>query len=184
MRQAAINDVTLQKKFDALFNAKGWVKNYRTAFPLLLVAAKNGHPHAQNLVGYCYNLGFSPHRSSSAAVAWYKKAARKGYSEAMYNLAVCYAEGRGAPRNDQKAFKLNQRAAAAGHAWATCNLGTMYADGIGTKADPVLAVKCWRKVTGKRRQRCGGWQRLVCRHNKCREIAISQVTLALENRLR
>jgi TPR repeat protein len=61
----------------------------------LIATAKNGHPHAQNLVGYYYNLGLGPRRNRTTAVRWYKKAAKNGYSEATYNLALSYAHGRG-----------------------------------------------------------------------------------------
>ena len=93
-----MNNATFRKNYYALFNAAGKVKNYRRAFPLLLIAAKNGHPHAQNLVGYCYDLGLGPKGDAKVAVHWYKKAAQNDYSEAIYNLAVCYEKGIGIPQ--------------------------------------------------------------------------------------
>jgi hypothetical protein len=47
-----MNSATFVQDYYALFDSVRKVKNYRTAFPFLMVAAKNGHPHAQNLVGY------------------------------------------------------------------------------------------------------------------------------------
>ena len=43
-------------------------RNYRKAFPYLLDAAALGYVHAQNLVGYCYDLGLGVKRSKAAAV--------------------------------------------------------------------------------------------------------------------
>jgi TPR repeat protein len=71
----AMNRATFEKDYYALFDSLGKVKDFRKAFPLLMVAAKNGHPHAQNLVGYCYDLGLGPRRNEKTAVHWYAKAA-------------------------------------------------------------------------------------------------------------
>jgi hypothetical protein len=146
----AMNKAKFLSDFDALFDSNGKVKNYRKAFPLLVVAAENGHPHAQNLVGYCYNSGHGgARRNARTAVRWYKKAVKNGYDEAIYNLALCYAHGKGTPKNERKAFHLNQRAAMMGHVWASCNLGVMYAKGVGSKSNPVLAVRWWREAAQK-----------------------------------
>lgn len=94
-----MNKQTFTQEYHALFTSTGTVKNCRKALPYLLVAARNGHPHAQNLVGYCYDLGLATSRNPRAAVRWYKKAAASDYSEAIYNLALCYATGRGTRKN-------------------------------------------------------------------------------------
>jgi len=39
------------------FYGDGVRKNCRKTFPYLLAAAQDNIAHAQNLVGYCYNLG-------------------------------------------------------------------------------------------------------------------------------
>jgi hypothetical protein len=43
--------MNFQQQYNALFTKDGRVKNYGKAFPLLILAAKHGYPHAQNLVG-------------------------------------------------------------------------------------------------------------------------------------
>jgi TPR repeat protein len=143
-----MNIEKFNRDYQALFNSRWKIKNYTKAFPHLCFAAKHGYPHAQNLVGYCYDLGLGTRRDPKAAVHWYKKAATAEYDEAIYNLALCYSRGDGIRKNERKAFDLNQRAAM-GHVWASCNLGTMYAEGVGTKTDPALAVKWWRKAAQK-----------------------------------
>src|ERR1017187_9781678 len=99
-----MNSATFVRDYYALFDSVGKVRNYRKAFPLLMVAAKNGHPHAQNLVGYCYDLGLGTRRSARTAVRWYERAAKNGYIEAVYNLALSYSRGSGIAKNQRKAF--------------------------------------------------------------------------------
>src|ERR1039458_3596712 len=113
-----MSSATFTQNYFALFDTAGEGKNYRKAVPHFLVAAKNGHPHAQNLVGYCYDLGYGPRRNARSAVHWYKKAAKNGYAEAIYNLALSYAHGRGISKDERKAFSLNRQAATIGHIWS------------------------------------------------------------------
>ena len=70
-------------------------KNYRKAFPYLLDAAALGYVRAQNLVGYCYDLGLGVKRSKSAALFWYRQAAKCNHREALWNLALKYEKGEG-----------------------------------------------------------------------------------------
>src|SRR5882724_6167168 len=121
--------MNFQQKYNALFDKKWRVKDYEKAFPLLIFAAKDGYPHAQNLVGYAFDLGLAPARDVKKAVYWYRKAAKGGSTEGLYNLALCYAKGHGVQRDGKKALDLYRRAAKKGHVQASCNLGVMYAEG-------------------------------------------------------
>jgi len=85
--------MNFQQMYNALFDKKWRVKNYRKAFPLLISAAQDGYPHAQNLVGYAFDLGLAP--DAKKAVYWYKRAANSGHPESLYNLALCYSKGTG-----------------------------------------------------------------------------------------
>ena len=80
--------MNFQQMYNALFDKKWRVKNYRKAFPLLISAAQDGYPHAQNLVGYAFDLGLAPARNAKKAVYWYKRAANSGHPESLYNLAL------------------------------------------------------------------------------------------------
>ena len=135
--------MNFQQRYNSLFTKDWRVKNYEKAFPLLIFAAKDGYSHAQNLVGYAFDLGLAPARDAKKAVHWYRKAAEGGSIEGLYNLALCYAKGSGIRKNESKALDLYKLAAKKGHVQASCNLGVMYAEGAGTKPNPVLAVKCW-----------------------------------------
>src|SRR5215813_12204109 len=68
-------------------------KNYRKAFPHLLDAAGLGFVHAQNLVGYCYDLGLGVESNKPLALFWYRQAAKVDHIEALWNLALKYQKG-------------------------------------------------------------------------------------------
>ena len=101
--------MNFQQMYNALFDKKWRVKNYRKAFPLLISAAQDGYPHAQNLVGYAFDLGLAPARDAKKAVYWYKRAANSGHPESLYNLALCYSKGHGVRKDDRKALDLYRR---------------------------------------------------------------------------
>lgn len=65
-------------------------KSYRKAFPYLFEAANDGYIHAQNLVGYCYDLGLGVEKDKRLAAFWYEQAAKGGHREAVANLALHY----------------------------------------------------------------------------------------------
>ncbi len=73
-------------------------KNYRKAFPYLLEAASDGYIHAQNLLGYCYNLGLGVKKDKRLAAFWYEQAAKHDHKEALSNLALLYEKGQGSKR--------------------------------------------------------------------------------------
>ena len=113
-----MKEATFEQKYSAIFDRAGKVKNYTKAFPLLVVAAKNGHPHAQNLVGYCYDLGLGVERNHLIAALWFGRAAKKNHIEAICNLALLHSAGSGVNKNETKAFWLIHQAANMGDAWA------------------------------------------------------------------
>ena len=89
-------------------------RNYRKAFPYLLDAAALGDVHAQNLVGYCYDLGLGVKRSKSEALFWYRHAAKFNHKEALYNLALKHEKGEGVGVNHKKAISFYKKAAELG----------------------------------------------------------------------
>jgi TPR repeat protein len=60
----------------------------RSAFRLMLAAAKLGDTGAQINVGNYYDGGKGVRRNRSAALYWYKRAYRRGYSSAAHNMGV------------------------------------------------------------------------------------------------
>src|SRR5258708_40137029 len=87
-------------------------RNYRKAFPYLSEAANRGEIHAQNLLGYCYDLGLGVEKDKLQAMFWYLQAAKYHHKEALFNLAVSYDMGNGVKANAKKAFSFYKRAAA------------------------------------------------------------------------
>ena len=95
-----------KREYNNLFDSRGVIKNYKKAFPVLVFAAKLGDPHAQNLLGYCYDRGLVTRRNEKAAAHWYKYAAQKNHVEAIYNLGLCYDHGSGVATSAKRAFSL------------------------------------------------------------------------------
>jgi TPR repeat protein len=62
----------------------------RSAFRLMLAAAKLGDRGAQINVGNYYDDGKGVRRSRSAALYWYKRAYRRGDSSAAHNIGVLW----------------------------------------------------------------------------------------------
>jgi TPR repeat protein len=62
--------------------------NLRSAFRLMLAAAKLGEIGAQLNVGNYYADGTGVRRNPSAALYLYKKACRRGYSSAAHNIGI------------------------------------------------------------------------------------------------
>ena len=145
-----MNRAKFVRNYSALFDSSGKVKNYRKAFPLLMVAARNGHPHAQNLVGYCYDWALARVVTKEQRCTGTRKLQRmampKPFTTSLFPL--CAWEGH-LPRMNGKRSNSIRGLETMGHVWACCNLGTMYADGAGTKINHVLALKWWRKAAQK-----------------------------------
>ena len=121
---------------DSFYGSRRRRRSFKNAYPLLLVAAKAGIPHAQNLVGFCLDEGKGAIRDRRAARRWYAKAARAGHVIATVNLAMSYESGvPGGARSSTRTAELYRTAAKRGDACAQCNLGVMYLDGDGVKPD-------------------------------------------------
>jgi TPR repeat protein len=60
----------------------------RSAFRLMLNAAKLGDAAAQHGLAYYYDVGIGVKSSRSSALLWYRRAYRKGYSSAANNIGT------------------------------------------------------------------------------------------------
>lgn len=65
---------------------------FRSAFKLLLAAAKAGDRGSQLNVGYCYDAGSGTRRNRAAALYWYKRAYRKGEASAAHNIGMIWRD--------------------------------------------------------------------------------------------
>ena len=68
--------------------------NLRTAFRLMLAAAKLGNAFAQVNVANYYDDARGVRRNRSAALHWYKRAYRRGSSTAAHNIGVVWRNER------------------------------------------------------------------------------------------
>jgi uncharacterized protein len=96
--------------------------NFRKGFPLILEAARQGHVHAQYMVGYAYRDALGTMKNLTQSRRWRADAAKRNHPRAMFNLALDYDLGRGVRHNPRKAFVLYKRSAELGDKEAQCYL--------------------------------------------------------------
>jgi len=77
-------------------------------------AAEQGHPVAENAVGYMYFHGAGVRRDYRQAGEWFLKAAAQNYALAQLNLGFLYQGGLGVPLNYAEAYKWFTLAAEGG----------------------------------------------------------------------
>ncbi len=140
------------------FYGIGCKKNYKKAFEFLMIAANNGIPHAQNLIGFCYSEGKGIKKDSKSGFKWYRKAvlnkkkhdsSRKNRAIAFCNLAMMCDEGKGVEKNSKLAFKYYKSAAELGDTESQCNLGVLYHEGRGIQQNDKLSIYWTRKAAKK-----------------------------------
>jgi hypothetical protein len=138
-----------------LFYGSGRRNNFKRAYDLLLAAACSGIPHAQNLVGFCFNQGIGVKRNLKKALLWFRKSAHtkrldetthQNHAVALCNLAMMYDQGKGVKEDQCKAFTYYRRAAQLGDIIAQANLGVQYIVGLGVRPDAEKAVYWWKKA--------------------------------------
>ena len=114
--------------------------NLRSAFGLLLAAAKLGDIGAQLNLGYAYdtgNLGIGRNRES--AMFWYKKAYRSGCASGANNIGTIYRDEQRYPQ----AIGWFERAVALGDVGANLEIAKIY---LKDAQNVEKAVKCLEKV--------------------------------------
>jgi TPR repeat protein len=84
---------------------KGVQQDYFESAKWFLRAAEQGHPIAENVIGYMYWRGEGVSRDYRQAVEWFRKAAEQNYGPAQLNLAALYQNGVGVPLNYAEAYK-------------------------------------------------------------------------------
>jgi uncharacterized protein len=94
----------------------------RSAFSLLLRAAKLGDLGAQLNLGYFYNVGIGVKPNRHAALRWYMRAYKRGMSAAASNIGNIYRD----EHNLNKAVQWFERAVQMGEADANLELAKIY----------------------------------------------------------
>lgn len=93
-------------------------KKYKSALPVLRLAAADGVAEAQNNLGILYYHGLEVPHDDVKAVELFTRAARQKFAPAQTNLAVAYEKGHGVEKNFDKAYEWYLKAAEAGYTHA------------------------------------------------------------------
>ena len=110
-------------------------KEYKKAFTLYMIDAKNGDSTAQNALSYLYFNGYGIQKNTDKGMVWLKKSAHNMNKRAQYDLAMMYLLGHNTNVNQSLAFSWMQSASDLGNVEALYNLALMYYQGNGTKQD-------------------------------------------------
>ncbi|NCA70822.1 MAG: sel1 repeat family protein [Sphingobacteriia bacterium] len=85
--------------------------DYSTALAVWQVAAEQGDPTAQSMVGEILERGLGRAPDHATAAQWYRKAAEQGFARAQFSLGALYEKGLGVPRDPVAALDWYRRAA-------------------------------------------------------------------------
>lgn len=105
------------------------------------MAAENGHPDAQYLIGQDYYWGWDAPEDKAMGVSWYEKAAAQGHVEAQAALGDHFHSLKATEADKALAFSWYIKAANAGHSKAQEKVGDAYRTGLGTARDYREAAK-------------------------------------------
>ena len=105
-------------------------KQYEEAFPLMLKAAGQGNPEAQNYVGWMHAKGRGTERNDESAVYWYQQSSSQGNQHAQLNLGRMYEQGLGVQKNPDLARSWYQASAEQGNQYAQLYLGDLLATSL------------------------------------------------------
>jgi len=109
----------------------------RSAFRLMLNAAKLGDAAAQHGVGYYYHVGIGVKPSRASALGWYRRAYRKGYGFAANNVGTIFRD----EGDTERALTWFQRAAKLGDTDANLQIAKILLQEPKRVADAVPFLK-------------------------------------------
>jgi TPR repeat protein len=118
--------------------------NSRSAFRLMLAAAKLGNTMAQVNVGNYYDDAKGVRRNRAAALYWYKRAYRRGHSSAAHNIGALWRK----EQQFNRALAWFLRAVKLGDDEANLEVGKHY---LRVEKNPKKAIPYFQRV------RPSGW---------------------------
>lgn len=130
------------KRAKALYDQK----KYEEALPLLVAAARSGHPESEYFYGVCLYRGHAIPVDKAKAVEWFQKAAAQNVPGALNFMGMCYQLGDGVPCDFVRAVEYYQKAADLGLDHAQSNLGLMYEFGRGVPKNYGKAFEWFQKA--------------------------------------
>jgi TPR repeat protein len=144
----------------AALKGRGLPKSAEQAFQWFQLAADQGYPASQAMLGNMYLRGIGTAkdiengrglvRDFAQAKRWLQQAADQGEADAMAKLAGMYRDAKGVPRDYAQAQHWYRRGAIAGNANAAFNLGRMYEDGLGMERDDAMAAVFYRAAADRK----------------------------------
>ncbi len=135
--------LTIKGKANVLFTCADQEEergNVRSAFRLMLAAAKLGDIGAQVNVGNYYDDAKGVRRNRAAALYWYKRAYRRGYSAAAYNIGILWRK----EKEFNRALAWFIRAVKLGDDEANLEIAKHY---LHNENDPRKAIPYLQRVT-------------------------------------
>ena len=114
-----------------------------------LVAATDGKPEAQMLLGQLYFNGEGVEKDLKAALYWYEKAATQGFADAQYRLGSLYFDGKyDIPKDYDKAYKWLQLALDNGNTDAKVKLEGLFKTDAGSVVNLHESPEVLQQVAG------------------------------------
>ncbi len=111
----------------------------RSAFRLIMAAAKLGDPYGQQSLGYFYDVGIGVKPNRESAMLWYMRAYRQGDACSANNIGTIYRD----EGDSKRALKWFERAVELGDPDANLEIAKIY---IGEKNQIVKAIPYLRRV--------------------------------------
>jgi TPR repeat protein len=106
-------------------------------------AADQGHPLAQNELGFFYQQGFGLPEDVTQSLFWYRKAAEAGVASAQFNMGLACLYGTGQVKDEKQSSAWFHKAAEQGDADACQWLAELYVAGQGvTKNETEAYAYC------------------------------------------
>lgn len=136
-------------------------KDFTTALPYFLEAAKLGHAEAQYMLGNYYKYDYGTPEDKTQAYQWYRKAAEQGHAKAQNEMGNCYSHGYGVPKDYAQACLWWQKAAEQGIVDAKYELAQCYHHGEGVPIDPFKAIQLYREAAKKGDYRAKLYMRIL-----------------------
>jgi TPR repeat protein len=113
---------------------------FKKAFTVNMISAKEGFAPCQNNIGYAYEHGEGVSQNLTEAVRWYKMAADQNHQDGQYNLSQCYLQGTGVQKNHEEGMRYLISASNNGHIHATYNLACIF----DSEGRHVQAFECYK----------------------------------------
>jgi TPR repeat protein len=129
---------------------------------ILLEAAQQGHPGAQNDLGICYLHGEGVTKDDAKAVYWYRKAAEQGIDNAQFVMGFCCYHGIEMTVAPKKAVQWFTLAAEQNNTEAFYYLGECFHNGFGVEKDTEKAIEWYKKASDQGHTDAAGMLDILC----------------------